>query len=83
MAAYVEVGQLKPEFTNLFDFKPFPNVKRWLTDMTRINSHDISHISLTILGDISKESPAVEKIIDANKLGYKSIMSNQFDTDKE
>jgi hypothetical protein len=49
--------------------------------MTRINSHDVSHTSLTILGDISKESPAVQKIIDANKLGYKSIMRSQSDTD--
>ena len=81
LAAYVEVGQLRPEFTNLFDFKPFPNVRRWLADMTRINSHDVSHTSLTILGDISKESPAVQKIIDANKLGYKSIMRSQSDTD--
>ena len=83
LSAYVEVGQLKPEFTNLFDFKPLPKVRGWLTDMTKINSHDLSHTSLTILGDISKESPAVQKIIDANKLGYKSIMSNQFDTDQE
>ena len=83
LAAYVEVGQLKPEFTNLFDFNPFPKVSRWLTDMTKINSHDLSHTSLTILGDISKESPAVQKIVDANKLGYKSIMSSQFDTDQE
>ena len=79
----MEVGQLKPEFTNLFDFNPFPNVRRWLTDMTKINSHDVSHTSLTILGDISKESPAVQKIVDANKLGYKSIMSSQFDIDQE
>jgi hypothetical protein len=51
--------------------------------MTKINSHDVSHTSLTILGDISKESPVIQKIIDANKLGYKSIMSSQFGSDQE
>ena len=32
-AAYVELGQLQPHFTNTWDFSAVPNVSRWLADM--------------------------------------------------
>ena len=40
VAAYVELGQLQPRFTNLFDFAPFPNVGRWLAEMQQVRGHD-------------------------------------------
>lgn len=66
-AAYVEIGQLRPEFTNVFDFEPFPNVQRWLNDMKRVDGHDDVHVVLTELGDISVEPPSMETIKNANK----------------
>ncbi len=66
-AAYVEIGQLQPQFTNVFDFEPFPNVRRWLEEMRRIDGHDDVHVVLTELGDISVEPPAMETIKNANK----------------
>jgi glutathione S-transferase len=66
-AAYVEIGQLQPEFTNVFDFEPFPNVRRWLNEMKRVDGHDDVHLVLAELGDISVEPPAMETIRNANK----------------
>jgi glutathione S-transferase len=66
-AAYVEIGQLQPGFTNVFDFDPYPNVRRWLEQMKRVDGHDDVHVVLAELGDISIEPPAMEKIRDANK----------------
>ena len=66
-AAYVEIGQLQPEFTNVFDFEPFPNVRRWLDEMKRVDGHDEVHVVLAELGDISREPPAMEAIRNANK----------------
>ena len=65
-AAYVEIGQLKPGFTNVFDFTPFPNVSRWLDDMSQVEGHDDVHVVMTELGDISQEEPSMEAIKNAN-----------------
>ena len=66
-AAYVEIGQLQPCFTNLYDFTPFPNVQRWLDDMKRVDGHDDVHVVLAELGDISSEPPSMDRIRSANK----------------
>lgn len=68
-AAYVEIGQLQPEFTNLFDFEPYPNVRRWLARMKQVDAHDDAHAVLAALGDISAEAPSMEAIKDANVRG--------------
>ena len=73
MAAYVEIGQLQPQFTNVYDFEPFPNVRRWLTDMTLIDGHDDVHVVLAELGDISVEPPSIDTIRNANKLALKVL----------
>jgi len=65
-AAYMEIGQLQPGFTNLFDFEPYPNVRRWLETMKQVAGHDDAHVVLTELGDISVEAPALEAIKQAN-----------------
>lgn len=72
-AAYVEIGQLQSMFTNIYDFEPFPNIRRWLKDMQKIEYHDVIHVALFELGDISKEAPAMETIISANKKGVVAI----------
>ncbi len=67
IAAYVEIGQLQPQFTNVFDLSPYPNVQRWLNDMTKVECHDDVHVVLAELGDISEEAPDMETIKNANK----------------
>ena len=66
-AAYVEIGQLQPDFTNVYDFGPFPNVRRWLEQMKQVEGHDDVHVVLAELGDISVEPPTMEAIKNANK----------------
>lgn len=67
MAAYVEIGQLQPQFTNVYDFGDFPNVRRWLTTMQAVDGHDDVHVVLKVLGDISQQAPDMETIKSANK----------------
>ena len=43
------LGQLQPEFTNIYDFSAFPNVARWLKDMHGVPGHDDVHIALAEL----------------------------------
>jgi glutathione S-transferase len=66
-AAYVEIGQLQPGFTNVYDFTPFPNVRRWLEQMKQMEGHDAVHVVLADIGDISVEPPTIETIRNANK----------------
>ena len=73
IAAYVEIGQLRPEFTNLFDFSPYPNVRRWLDDVATQDSHDDVHVSLCVMGDISQEVPSMESIVNAHKSGLSRL----------
>ena len=73
MSAYVEIGQLRSEFTNVYDFEPLPNIRRWLDDMRQVAYHDEVHASLYELGDISAEAPSMEGIINANKQGFRVL----------
>lgn len=68
MAAYVEIGQLQPEFTNVFEFSAFPRVQSWLNDMHEVPGHDDVHVVLANLGDISQAEPDKDTIRNANKL---------------
>ena len=74
LAAYVEIGQLRDCFTNLYDFKDHPNIQRWIQDMTKVEGHDDAHLVLKELGDISKNPPAMEDIAKANIAGFKRIL---------
>lgn len=67
LAAYVEIGQLQPEFTNVFDLSAYKNVSRWLQEMKTVDCHDEVHVVLAELGDISQEAPTMERIKSANK----------------
>lgn len=73
LAAYVEIGQLRPEFTNVFDLTGFPNVQRWLDDMAKVEAHDDVHVVLREMGDISQEAPAMERIKDANRSALSAL----------
>ncbi len=73
IAAYVEIGQLRPEFTNVFDFSDFPIIRRWLDDMARVPGHDDVHVVMRELGDISEEPPSMEAIRNANKRALQSL----------
>ncbi len=73
IAAYVEIGQLQPQFTNVFDFSPYPNVQRWLQTMQAVPGHDTVHTVLAELGDISVEPPAMDTIKNANKNALRAL----------
>ncbi|MDA9636090.1 glutathione S-transferase family protein [SAR86 cluster bacterium] len=73
MAAYVEVGQLQSQFTNLFNFEPFPNINRWLERMTQMKGHDDVHLVLSELGNINITPPVMEDLMGANIKGFKHI----------
>lgn len=72
-AAYVELGQLQPEFTNVFDFTPYPNVQRWLGSMKRVDGHDAVHTVLAEIGDVSVEAPTMDVIRNANKAALRVL----------
>ena len=72
-AAYVEIGQLQPGFTNVFDFEPFANVQRWLTRMKQVDGHDDVHVVLAELGDISGEPPTMDAIRNANRSALRAL----------
>lgn len=73
LAAYVEIGQLQPRFTNVYAFDDFPNVQRWLDAMQQVDGHDDVHVVLSELGDISVEPPSMETIKNANKSALKAL----------
>ncbi|MEM9623076.1 MAG: glutathione S-transferase family protein [Pseudomonadota bacterium] len=73
LAAYVEIGQLQPGFTNVFDFTPYPNVQRWLAAMQQVDGHDDVHVVLRELGDISTQAPDMDAIKSANKKALQSL----------
>ena len=77
IAAYVEIGQLRPEFTNVYDFSPFPNVQRWLDAMMEVPGHDEVHTVMREMGDISNEPPSMDKIKNANKEALRALKAYQ------
>jgi glutathione S-transferase len=66
IAAYVEIGQLKPEFTNVYDFSDSPKIQAWLDRMSKVDGHDDVHVVMAEMGDISEEAPDMERIRGAN-----------------
>ena len=75
-AAYVEIGQLQPGFTNVFEFGDYPNVQAWLETMKQVPGHDEVHVVLAELGDISVEAPAMETIKNANISALKQLKAS-------
>lgn len=73
LAAYVELGQLQPGFTNVYDFEPFANIRRWLEDVKQIDAHDTVHVVLAELGDISVDPPTMDTIRNANKSALRAV----------
>lgn len=73
LAAYVEIGQLQPGFTNVYDFGPFANVRRWMEDVKQIGEHDTVHVVLAEIGDISVEPPTMDTIRNANKNALRAL----------
>ena len=41
--------------------------------MAQVEGHDVAHVALTELGDISAQAPDIKSIINANKRGFKVI----------
>ena len=72
-SAYSELGQAQPQFTNVYDMSEFPNVQRWMKEMTMVPYHDEVHVALSEMGDISREAPDMETIVNANKAAFKAL----------
>ena len=72
-SAYSELGQAQPQFTNVYDLSAFPNVLRWMKEMTQVPYHDEVHVALSEMGDISQEAPDMETIVNANKAAFKAL----------
>jgi glutathione S-transferase/autophagy-related protein 2 len=72
-AAYVEIGQLQPEFTNVYQFTEFPRVSAWMERLKALPGHDDVHVVLRELGDISVEPPSMDTIKNANKSALKAL----------
>ena len=72
-SAYSELGQAQPQFTNVYDLSAFPNVLRWMKEMTDVPYHDEVHVALSEMGDISLEAPDMETIVNANKAAFKAL----------
>ena len=72
-SAYSELGQAQPQFTNVYDLSAFPNVLRWMKEMTQVPYHDEVHVALSEMGDISLEAPDLETIVNANKSAFKAL----------
>lgn len=73
IAAYVEIGQLQPGFTGVYDFEPFPRVQAWMQTMKQVDGHDDVHVVLAELGDISQQAPEMETIKNANKNALRAL----------
>ena len=73
IAAYVEVGQLQAEFTNLFDFSAYPKLIEWLNRMKAVEGHNEVHAVLRELGDISATAPTMDQIRSANVIALKVL----------
>lgn len=70
LSAYVEIGQLQSQFTNVYNFEDKPNIQRWLNQMQQVAFHDEIHSALTELGDISDDAPSMELIKSSNKKAF-------------
>ena len=73
LAAYGDLGQLRREFTNLYDFSKYPNVQRWLDDMMQADGHDDVHVALAELGDISVVGPTVARLGEVNAIAIEAL----------
>lgn len=73
LAAYVEIGQLQPCFTNMYDLSPFPHIEAWLQRMRGLPGHDDAHVVLAELGDISREAPTLEALRNANRAALSAL----------
>jgi glutathione S-transferase len=76
LACYSELGQLLPQFHNLWDFSSTPNLQTWLARMAQVPHHDDVMLCNKILGDASsllskRETFSVESMVTANKAAIK------------
>ena len=51
----------------------FPNVQRWMKEMTKVPYHDEVHVVLSEMGDISQVAPDMETIVNANKAAFRAL----------
>ena len=43
VAAYCEIGQCSKQYCDLIDFKPYPNIRRWMNACKKIPGYESSH----------------------------------------
>ena len=72
LACYSELGQLLPQYQNLWDFRETPNVQKWCSRMAAVPYHEDVMLSNKLLGDgsallASGQPFAKETMVMANK----------------
>ena len=69
----MKIGQLRSEFTNFFNFSPYPNMHRSLDEVATQEGDDDIHVSLSVMDDFSQAAPSMETIVNAHKSGFSRL----------
>lgn len=67
IVAYEEIGQNQARYANCTDYSPYPNIRRWLGEMSTLPAHDVAHEIWTRLGDINLIRGGMRTVAVANK----------------
>ena len=58
-AIYADLGQC--QFLDVFDFAPYPNIRRWLSDMRKVKGYDETHEALAGIKPLVERAKAKAK----------------------
>jgi glutathione S-transferase len=71
ISAYEELGQNQARYANCTDYEPYPNIRRWFTDMAMLPLHDEAHAVWRLIGDHKRLDGGMKTIASANKQAAK------------
>ena len=74
IALFQEVGQVKPEYGNLWDMSQYPALQAWFARMEQVPYYAEINVVNRELGDLSKDVEQ-KTIARANKLGIKAVVA--------
>ena len=79
ISAYTELCQHTVQFSNTAAdlFEGRPRVRAWMSRCSQLPGHDVVHLALKKLGDLSTKPPEMKTVVGANKAGLKAIMTAQ------
>ncbi len=75
ISCYAELGQLRPQYTNLQGdmFAQAPRLEAWMTRMESLPAHGVAHASLAALGDLSSGEVDMQRVVKATMAGVQAI----------